>query len=148
MVPHSGIGEATPSPKNPIEEILRMICPRVSVAETIIGPIPFGRICFTIIFNELHPKHLAACTYSTPRSVSTADRTTRAKRGIWLTARERIKFKRPFTFSKNFSQFLMYNKKFECNNFLPYFTLDQIFLEFDRMTMIFLLIYGLSSNFF
>ena len=43
----------------------------------VIGAIMGG---FKIIFKELAPKHLAASTYSTFRSVSTEARTVRAKR--------------------------------------------------------------------
>lgn len=79
-----------------MEEMLSIIWPSVSVAETTMGPMPLGRMCLAIIFMELQPKHRAASTYSCPRSVSTAERTTRAKRGIWLIASEIMRFTSPF----------------------------------------------------
>ena len=55
IVPHSGVGEATPRPRKPIEEMLSIIWPRVSVAETMMGPMPLGRMWRTMIFMELQP---------------------------------------------------------------------------------------------
>ena len=60
MVPHSGVGEATPRPRKPMEEMLRMICPRVSVAETTMGPMPLGRMWRRMTFAEPQPKLRAA----------------------------------------------------------------------------------------
>ena len=81
-VPHSRAGEATPSPRYPTEEILKITAPRVSVAATTIGPIPLGRMCFKIILIEDEPSHFAASTYSMFLRVNTDDRTVLAKRGI------------------------------------------------------------------
>ena len=76
--------------------MLRITAPRVSVAETTIGPIPFGSICLSMILRELMPKHLAASTYSIFLRVSTLERTILANLGICPIARARTSFHTPF----------------------------------------------------
>ena len=60
MLPHSGTGGFAPSPRKDRPASSIIIVPISNMAVTRTGPKIFGKICFMINFELLHPDNLAA----------------------------------------------------------------------------------------
>ena len=78
IIPHSGAGGRTPSPRKPSEAVVRMTSTTSEARKMTAGGMAFGRTCPRMMRHRPKPSARPAATYSRFFSRSTSPRTSRA----------------------------------------------------------------------
>jgi hypothetical protein len=78
IIPHSGAGGRTPSPRNPREAVVRMTSTTSEARKMTAGGTAFGRMCPRSTRQRPKPSARRAAAYSRFFSRSTSPRTSRA----------------------------------------------------------------------